>query len=306
MDARRLSTRGGSRRSPAAPARAQGRRHAGRRRRRRCPRRGRGDRASSREPSRARLSARPTPGDRRLGRIGDGTDETVQALAERDARVSLARRPREGKTAAQDAVVGEIASDVVAFSDANSLWEPDALRKLVRSFADPEVGYVCGRLELQRPDGTQPRASLLALRALGAGVRKRSRRRHCRERRHLRSAPRELPRQRPPDRPRSGLPVSHGSTGSPSRVRAGRSRRRARVERSRGRARAAAPDACPGLAARAQRTDAAAVRPALSGRARVAPGSPLRKRPPPRDPVRDERCPRSAARRSTAWRLARN
>lgn len=85
---------------------------------------------------------------------GDGTDETVQALAARDGRVSLARRPREGKTAAQDAVVGQITSDVVAFSDANSLWEPDALRKLVRSFADPEVGYVCGRLELQRPDGT--------------------------------------------------------------------------------------------------------------------------------------------------------
>jgi cellulose synthase/poly-beta-1,6-N-acetylglucosamine synthase-like glycosyltransferase len=84
----------------------------------------------------------------------DGTEGTVQALAERDTRVSLARRPREGKTAAQDAVVEEIASDVVAFSDANSLWEPDALRKLVRSFADPEVGYVCGRLELQRPDGT--------------------------------------------------------------------------------------------------------------------------------------------------------
>jgi cellulose synthase/poly-beta-1,6-N-acetylglucosamine synthase-like glycosyltransferase len=84
----------------------------------------------------------------------DGTDEAVRELAERDDRVSLARRPREGKTAAQDAVVGEIASDVVAFSDANSLWEPDALRKLVRSFADPEVGYVCGRLELLRPDGT--------------------------------------------------------------------------------------------------------------------------------------------------------
>jgi cellulose synthase/poly-beta-1,6-N-acetylglucosamine synthase-like glycosyltransferase len=84
----------------------------------------------------------------------DGTDEVVEALAGSDARVSLARRPRAGKTAAQDAVVAEIETDVVAFSDANSLWEPDALRKLVRNFADPEVGYVCGRLELQRPDGT--------------------------------------------------------------------------------------------------------------------------------------------------------
>jgi hypothetical protein len=68
--------------------------------------------------------------------------------------VQLARRPREGKTAAQDAVVPELTSEVVAFSDANATWAPDALRKLVRSFADPDVGYVCGRLELGQPDGT--------------------------------------------------------------------------------------------------------------------------------------------------------
>ena len=42
---------------------------------------------------------------------------------------------------------------MVAFSDANSRWEPDALRKLVRSFADPEIGYVCGQLRLESPDG---------------------------------------------------------------------------------------------------------------------------------------------------------
>jgi glycosyltransferase involved in cell wall biosynthesis len=85
---------------------------------------------------------------------GDGTDDVVEAVAARDARVRLARRPRGGKTAAQDAVVAETPSDVVAFSDANSTWAPDALRRLVRSFADPDVGYVCGRLELERPDGT--------------------------------------------------------------------------------------------------------------------------------------------------------
>lgn len=84
----------------------------------------------------------------------DGTDRAVEAAAARDARVRLARRPRAGKTAAQDAVVAEATSEVVAFSDANTLWAPDALRKLVRSFADPEVGYVCGRLELERPDGS--------------------------------------------------------------------------------------------------------------------------------------------------------
>jgi glycosyltransferase involved in cell wall biosynthesis len=84
----------------------------------------------------------------------DGTDSAVEAVAAGDARVRVARRPREGKTAAQDAVVAETTSEVVAFSDANSTWAPDALHKLVRNFADADVGYVCGRLELEEPDGT--------------------------------------------------------------------------------------------------------------------------------------------------------
>src|SRR6185437_15351526 len=45
-------------------------------------------------------------------------------------------------------------ADVVAFSDANATWAPDALRKLVRNIADPQVAYVCGRLRLETPDGS--------------------------------------------------------------------------------------------------------------------------------------------------------
>jgi cellulose synthase/poly-beta-1,6-N-acetylglucosamine synthase-like glycosyltransferase len=45
-------------------------------------------------------------------------------------------------------------ADVVAFSDANATWAPDALRKLVRNLADPAVAYVCGRLRLEAPDGS--------------------------------------------------------------------------------------------------------------------------------------------------------
>jgi cellulose synthase/poly-beta-1,6-N-acetylglucosamine synthase-like glycosyltransferase len=84
----------------------------------------------------------------------DATWQEVQALAAADTRVRVADRPRAGKVAAQDAAVAETTSEIVCFSDANSIWARDALRKLVRNFADPEVGYVCGRLELERPDGT--------------------------------------------------------------------------------------------------------------------------------------------------------
>ena len=84
----------------------------------------------------------------------DRTDEIVEEFARHDSRVRLLRRPREGKVAAQDAAVATVDAEVVAFSDANSLWAPDALRVLVRNFADPDVGYVCGRVGLEESDGT--------------------------------------------------------------------------------------------------------------------------------------------------------
>jgi cellulose synthase/poly-beta-1,6-N-acetylglucosamine synthase-like glycosyltransferase len=84
----------------------------------------------------------------------DRTDELVEAVAAREPRVRLLRCPRGGKVAAQNRAVRGTDSDVVAFSDANSTWSRDALGLLVRSFADPEVAYVCGQLRLLRPDGT--------------------------------------------------------------------------------------------------------------------------------------------------------
>jgi len=84
----------------------------------------------------------------------DGTDAIVGEFAAREPRVRLLRCPRGGKVAAQNLAVSQASSEVVAFSDANCTWAPDALRLLVRSFADPDVAYVCGRLVLQEADGT--------------------------------------------------------------------------------------------------------------------------------------------------------
>jgi cellulose synthase/poly-beta-1,6-N-acetylglucosamine synthase-like glycosyltransferase len=49
--------------------------------------------------------------------------------------------------------VRESSGDVVAFSDANARWAPDALRRLVANLADPDVAYVCGRLRLEAATG---------------------------------------------------------------------------------------------------------------------------------------------------------
>jgi cellulose synthase/poly-beta-1,6-N-acetylglucosamine synthase-like glycosyltransferase len=79
------------------------------------------------------------------------TDATEELAACAGARVVT--NPRGGKVAAQNHAVRETSSDVVAFTDANSTWAPGALRELVRSFSDPDIGYVCGRLNVQADDG---------------------------------------------------------------------------------------------------------------------------------------------------------
>ena len=83
----------------------------------------------------------------------DASTDRTEELAE-NAGARVIRNPRGGKVAAQDRAVRETSSDLVAFSDANATWAPDALRKLVRPFADPDVGYVCGQLRLQAADGS--------------------------------------------------------------------------------------------------------------------------------------------------------
>ncbi|MGH3051053.1 MAG: glycosyltransferase family 2 protein, partial [Gaiellaceae bacterium] len=80
------------------------------------------------------------------------TDRTEELAAAAGARVL--HNPRGGKVAAQDRAVRETESEVVAFSDANATWAPNALRKLVRNFADPDVAYVCGQLQLEAVDGS--------------------------------------------------------------------------------------------------------------------------------------------------------
>jgi cellulose synthase/poly-beta-1,6-N-acetylglucosamine synthase-like glycosyltransferase len=83
----------------------------------------------------------------------DRTNAIVELVAAREQRVSLLDCPRGGKVAAQDRAVSAATSEVVAFSDANCTWAPDALRRLVTTLADPEVAYVCGQLRLEAAAG---------------------------------------------------------------------------------------------------------------------------------------------------------
>jgi cellulose synthase/poly-beta-1,6-N-acetylglucosamine synthase-like glycosyltransferase len=75
----------------------------------------------------------------------DRTDEIVLSFASRGVR--LLRQPeRLGKTAAQNAAVLEAKGEIILFSDATTLYQPDVLRVMMPNFADPSVGCVAGRL----------------------------------------------------------------------------------------------------------------------------------------------------------------
>ena len=75
----------------------------------------------------------------------DATTAIVEAHARTDPRVRLLTlETQSGKSAGLNEAVPLATGDVVVFSDANAIYEPDALRRLVAPFADPEVGYTVG------------------------------------------------------------------------------------------------------------------------------------------------------------------
>jgi len=82
----------------------------------------------------------------------DRTEEIVRRYASRGVKL-LRQVPRQGKTAAFNQVVIRATGEVLVFSDANSMYERDALRRLVENFHDPKVGYVTGKLIYATPQG---------------------------------------------------------------------------------------------------------------------------------------------------------
>jgi cellulose synthase/poly-beta-1,6-N-acetylglucosamine synthase-like glycosyltransferase len=73
------------------------------------------------------------------------TDETVAIAESFKARgVLVLDLARSGKITALNRAVETARGEILVFTDANAIFEPDALRYLVSNFADAEVGGVCG------------------------------------------------------------------------------------------------------------------------------------------------------------------
>jgi len=86
---------------------------------------------------------------------GADADADATALRAREAGADLVLELRRGgKVRAQDAAVARASGELLAFSDANAAWEPDALRHLAFAFEDPAVGYACGRVTFSNESGS--------------------------------------------------------------------------------------------------------------------------------------------------------
>ena len=81
----------------------------------------------------------------------DGTDHIAAEFAERGVRLHR-QEARGGKTEAQNAGVRLARGQFLAFSDANSMYAPSALKRLLAPFADERIGCVCGELQYANPD----------------------------------------------------------------------------------------------------------------------------------------------------------
>lgn len=82
----------------------------------------------------------------------DGTPDVIRRQA--DGRVQLIELPeRQGKAGALNAALDRARHDIVVFTDASILLDPDALDALVQPFARPDVGCVSGEDRIDGPAG---------------------------------------------------------------------------------------------------------------------------------------------------------
>jgi cellulose synthase/poly-beta-1,6-N-acetylglucosamine synthase-like glycosyltransferase len=83
----------------------------------------------------------------------DRTDEIAREYASKGVRLHR-QTERLGKTSAQNMAVELAQGEVILFSDATTLYQPDVLRVMLPNFADESVGCVAGRLIYVDPSGS--------------------------------------------------------------------------------------------------------------------------------------------------------
>ena len=86
----------------------------------------------------------------------DGSEDATESLLranEGDRLRVFGSDEHRGKIAALNDAVAHAAGEILVFTDADALPAGDAVRKLVRHFADPAIGGVCGRRVIRGNEG---------------------------------------------------------------------------------------------------------------------------------------------------------
>lgn len=81
--------------------------------------------------------------------VSDGSTDRSNSILEtlNDPNIRVIYKTRGGKPTALNVGVEQAGNPILIFSDGSTLFEPDAIRMLVRHFDKPEVGAVCGSLK---------------------------------------------------------------------------------------------------------------------------------------------------------------
>jgi len=84
----------------------------------------------------------------------DGTNEIVEKYVEKGYLELVVQKPRKGKQSGHNLVEPSITSEYILSTDANSIFKPDSIKKLVNGIlSSKEIGIVSGELKLVNRNG---------------------------------------------------------------------------------------------------------------------------------------------------------
>ena len=79
--------------------------------------------------------------------VSDGSTDDTDNITKSFKEIDFIRLEHQGKTNAQNESIKSATGEIIIFSDANSIYEPNAVKHLVMWFNDPMIGCVCGELK---------------------------------------------------------------------------------------------------------------------------------------------------------------
>jgi cellulose synthase/poly-beta-1,6-N-acetylglucosamine synthase-like glycosyltransferase/peptidoglycan/xylan/chitin deacetylase (PgdA/CDA1 family) len=102
------------------------------------------------EPAVRSLAGGDYPGGIEVVVVDDGSTDDTAGIVERLRlpNVRVVRIPNGGKPNALNVGIELTDTDIVVMVDADTVFEPDAIRHLVQPFADPKVGAVAGNVKV--------------------------------------------------------------------------------------------------------------------------------------------------------------